>query len=96
MLGALPACRDVFDCKRKLLRLLDSMHPWCRSAFYADSDVSRIVDALYSRMEASGGDMPVDYASLEELRLLLEKAEYYAKLPPWKAFQLAMSRSDEE
>ncbi len=84
-------CRGLEECREKLLELLDSMHPWCRSAFYADRDVARLVSALYSRWEEAGrSGEPVDYASLDELRMLLERADRYSRLPPWQALRMAL------
>jgi len=51
---------------------------YAKAAFYGDDVVVEIVERLYRRWQENGGrGMPLDYATLEELRVLAAKAQQY-------------------
>ncbi len=56
----------------------DNPDPYVKAAFYEDPDVMKIVERLYKRWEENEckGE-PLDYATIEELELLVEKARRY-------------------
>lgn len=68
------------ELKAKIISLIDeNTFQWRKAAFYSDPTVSEIMVRLYERWEKSGREgRPIDYASLEELEVLAEKAEKYA------------------
>ncbi len=60
----------------------ENRNSWVKALFYADKDVERIMNRLVS--EWSRSDMrgePLDYATLEELEILAEKAKQYRDAP---------------
>jgi len=74
------------DLKERFLQLyrrdLES-DKWLLIAFYGDPDVIRLNDLLNDRwMNAGMSGEPLDYASDEELKLLLKKANRYVKVDP--------------
>jgi len=79
---------------RELYDLIeDNEVAWRKAAFYSDPDVERIYSRLVSEWEAGGGEgTPLDYASDEELEILLAAARKYAFMPESRARALAMAR----
>ncbi len=60
----------------------ENRNNWVKALFYADKDVKRIMDRLveeWGRNNMRGE--PLDYATLEELEILAEKAERYRDAP---------------
>ncbi len=58
-------------------------NPYAKAAFYSDDDVVRIVEELYRRWQENNfKGMPLDYATLEELRMLAAKAYEYRNAGP--------------
>ena len=73
------------DLRSRLEALLSSLDEVRRAAFYADEKVAEILERLYVRWEEAGrrGE-PIDYATSEELRQLLERLEDIASKPVWQ------------
>ncbi len=86
------------ELKAKIISLIDeNTFQWRKAAFYSDPMVSEIMMRLYERWESSGRDgRPVDYASLEELEVLAEKAEKYAFMNDETARAITFSRMSGE
>ncbi|WP_460125269.1 hypothetical protein [Stetteria hydrogenophila] len=82
------------ELKRRIISLIDESHfQWRKAAFYSDPDVSEVVASLYERWERAGRrNMPIDYASEDELRMLAKKAEKYAFMDEEAARALAFTR----
>ncbi|MEM2203903.1 MAG: hypothetical protein QXI22_06065 [Sulfolobales archaeon] len=60
----------------------ENRNSWVKALFYSDKDVERIMDRLVNEWNRDGmrGE-PLDYATLEELEILAEKAEHYRDAP---------------
>ncbi len=68
-------------------------NPYAKAAFYGDDEVSRIVEDLYRRWEKSGcKGAPLDYATMEELRVLAAKAYEYRNARPGMALNLLRTK----
>ncbi|AEM39363.1 hypothetical protein Pyrfu_1506 [Pyrolobus fumarii 1A] len=80
------------DARKELEMILSNMSPWHSALFYADEEVSRILQELYNRWEQNDrrGE-PLDYAKDDELELLLAKAKRVARMPAWQAFRGVVS-----
>ncbi|MEB3774217.1 MAG: hypothetical protein GSR86_04745 [Desulfurococcales archaeon] len=80
--------------KREILSLIDDNYSnWRKAAFYSDPEVIVILDRLQSVWEDN--DMqgyPIDYATDEELQVLLDKARRYAYMPEDSARGIVFSR----
>jgi len=69
--------------RRKLIEEIErwiegNPNPYAKAAFYGDDEVAKIVEDLYRRWEANGfKGMPLDYATIDELRILAAKACEY-------------------
>lgn len=51
---------------------------YAKAAFYGDDEVVEIVERLYKRWQDNGcRGVPLDYATIEELRILAAKAQQY-------------------
>jgi len=63
-----------------------------KALFYSDKDVSKIMERLLSEWTRNNmrGE-PLEYATIEELEILAEKAEHYRDTPQ-EAFLRAMLR----
>ncbi|MEM1873773.1 MAG: hypothetical protein QXS85_00340 [Acidilobaceae archaeon] len=71
---------DRESVKRALIAMIDeNPDVEVKARFYSDEVVSSIMNSLYEKWEASGGQgIPLDYASDEELRVLYDRARRYA------------------
>ncbi len=85
---------DRGKVKREILGLIDDNYSnWRKAAFYSDPEVATILNRLQSVWEDN--DMqgyPIDYATDEELEVLLAKARRYAYMPEDRARSLVFSR----
>jgi len=79
---------STFDTRKRSLidviisNIEENKNSWVKALFYSDQDVSRIMERLIS--EWSRNNMrgePLEYATLEELKVLAEKAERYRDAP---------------
>jgi len=61
---------------REIMALIDeNIDGWRKAAFYADEEVSQLLEELYARWENSGKlGRPLDYATDEEIAFLYKKA----------------------
>ena len=60
-------------------------NPYAKAAFYGDDEVVEIVERLYRRWCDNGfKGTPLDYATIEELRILASKAYEYRNAGPSK------------
>lgn len=67
------------DLRRKILsQIEENRNEWVKAAFYSDPEVERIMARLVREWEARGmrGE-PLDYATLEELEVMGERADRY-------------------
>ncbi len=78
------------DERRKLILDIErwvekNPNPYAKAAFYGDDVVVSIVEELYKRWQDNGfKGTPLDYATLEELRVLASKAYEYRNAGPSK------------
>lgn len=79
---------------RELISLIeDNDVAWRKAAFYSDPEVEPIYDRLIEAWGAAGEKgAPLDYASEDELRVLVSVARKYAFMSEDKARSIAMSR----
>ncbi len=71
----------------------DNESPWRKAAFYSDPKVTPIYDRLINAwIEAGEKGTPLDYASIEELEVLVSIARKYAFMDENRARAIAMSR----
>ncbi len=84
--------------RERLIRILldlieDNEVAWRKAAFYSDPQVERIYSRLVDEwIKAGERGIPLDYATLEELRVLVEAAKRYAFISESRARALALSR----
>jgi len=83
---------------QELFQLIeDNRVDWRKAAFYSDPRVEPIYNRLVEEWERSGGEgIPLDYASMDELEILVAVAKEYAFMDEAKARSLAMKRSEPE
>ena len=86
--------------REEIVELIDKhWNNWVKAAFYSDPEVSRIMDRLVAVWQENGEEgRPIDYASEEELIILLKAARRYYLLDPRRAMAIAlanMGREDE-
>lgn len=70
---------DIERLKREIMiNIEENVNSWVKVAFYSDPEVAAITEKLYKRWEKEGnkGD-PLDYATLDELRILAFKSKIY-------------------
>jgi len=81
---------------QELFQLIeDNRVDWRKAAFYSDPRVEPVYARLVEEWEKSGGEgIPLDYASMDELELLVAVAKEYAFMDEAKARSLAMKRSE--
>ncbi len=71
------------DERRRLIEEIErwvegNPNPYAKAAFYGDKEVFKILNELYKRWEEAGcKGTPLDYATIEELRVLAMKAQQY-------------------
>lgn len=82
----------------ELISLIDlNKETWIKAAFFSDETVEKIMEILYSRWEANNEvGIPLDYASGEELKILLDIARRYVKMSPDEARSLVIRRIYQE
>ena len=80
--------------KQEILSLIDDNYSnWRKAAFYSDPEVIAILDRLQSVWEDNNmAGYPIDYATDEELQVLLDKARRYAYMPEDSARGIVFSR----
>lgn len=71
------------ELKREIVSLIDdNVDVAVKAAFYSDPDVSEILNNLYQRWESNNNkNEPLDYATMDELKLLVIKARFYYSNP---------------
>lgn len=83
------------ELKERILSLVETAPQINKAAFYSDPYVEELIVELHSRWENAGhAGEPIDYATREELEKLLELAEYYVRLPFWKAYKIVKERTE--
>lgn len=83
------------NLRRKILsQIEENRNEWVKAAFYSDPEVERIVARLVGAWEAGGmrGE-PLDYATLEELEIMGEKADRYVHSPREEFLRRMLRRS---
>jgi len=80
--------------RKELISLIDqNKDTWVKAAFFSDETVEKLMEVIYSRWEASEQlGMPIDYASEEELEILLDLAKRYARMSSSEARSLVLRR----
>ncbi|WP_440059546.1 hypothetical protein ACSU1N_07110 [Thermogladius sp. 4427co] len=75
--------QDVSRLKNEITRLIDeSRDVEVKMAFYSDTRVQSILERLNAEWERNGyKGIPLDYATLDELKQLYELAKYYSTHP---------------
>lgn len=70
--------------KRVILLLIDeNRDPLIKMTFYKDSYVTNLLEQLYQRWKTNGErGIPLDYATDDELKKLVFKAQYYYRSSP--------------
>ena len=87
--------------REKLIRIIEeavenSRDNWKKVAFYSDPDVASILERLYEAWEANERrGKPIDYATLDDLRVLATKAKSVKPVSPWSVYN-AISKPEEE
>ncbi len=78
--------------KEEIVRLIDeNPNQWIKAAFYSDEKVKQIMASLYERWEKSDSRMlPIDYATLDELKQLYTLARRYSRLDTGTAMRIAL------
>lgn len=78
--------------KEEIVRLIDeNPNQWIKAAFYSDEKVKHIMASLYERWEKNDSRMlPIDYATLDELRQLHALARKYSRLDTGTAMRIAL------
>jgi len=87
--------------RREIIELIDKhWNNWVKAAFYSDPEVSRIMDRLMREWRSNGEQgAPIDYATREELLVLVRAARRYYMMDPRRAMAIAfanMAREDDE
>ncbi len=82
------------EYRRVIMELIEEHNdPWVKAAFYGDPKVAKIVEELYKRWEKAGfKGVALDYATLEELKLLASKAQRYGRMGSSDAMRSALGR----
>ncbi len=77
-----------------ILRMIDdNPSNWKKAAFYSDDEILPLLEDLQRRWEESNNEgIPIDYATDEELDLLLAKARKYYYMSEAEAVSLVMAR----
>ncbi|BEP17631.1 hypothetical protein PYJP_09830 [Pyrofollis japonicus] len=83
------------EIKERILSLIENAPQLNKAAFYSDPYVEKTVEELHRRWEQANYEgEPIDYATPDELNRLLELAEYYVRLPFWKAYKIVKERTE--
>ncbi|MEM3832179.1 MAG: hypothetical protein QW128_01080 [Thermoprotei archaeon] len=71
------------ELKKEIVSLIDdNTDVNVKAAFYGDPEVTKILDNLYERWESNNNkNEPLDYATIDELRILTMKARFYYNNP---------------
>ncbi|MGC8679594.1 MAG: hypothetical protein ACP5TH_07375 [Fervidicoccaceae archaeon] len=83
--------------RNEIINLIDeNSSNWIKAAFFSDEVIEVIMEALYSKWEQSNEQgMPIDYATGDELKIMLKKAQQYASMKPEEAMRLVLKRMEE-
>jgi hypothetical protein len=83
--------------RNEIINLIDeNSSNWIKAAFFSDEVIEVIMEALYSKWEQSNEQgMPIDYATGDELKIMLKKARQYASMKPEEAMRLVLKRMEE-
>lgn len=75
---------DVEKLKKEIIRLIDEAYdPIYKQAFYSDTEVQRIMEKLFQKWKEGGErGLPIDYASLEDLKILYKVAKNVSSKRP--------------
>jgi len=85
--------KNAEELKRRITMLIDdSTNNWAKIAFYSDPNVAHILDLVYDRWEQNNRKgLPIDYATIDELRVLVHAAEKYKNAGPEVVSRLMFS-----
>ena len=78
------AGKNAEELKRRITMLIDdNTNNWAKIAFYSDPNVAHILNLVYDRWEQNNRKgLPIDYATIDELRVLVHAAEKYKNAGP--------------
>ncbi len=87
--------------RKEIIELIDKhWNNWIKAAFYSDPEVAKIMDRLVREWSSKGErGAPIDYATEDELLVLLRAARKYYSMDPRRAMAIAlssMSRAEED
>lgn len=88
--------KNAEELKRRITMLIDdSTNNWAKIAFYSDPNVAHILDLVYGRWEQNNRKgLPIDYATIDELRILVHAAEKYKNAGPEVVSRLMFSSEE--
>lgn len=74
---------QVNELKKEIVSLIDdNTDVNVKAAFYGDPEVTNILNTLYKRWEDNNNmNEPLDYATIDELKILITKARFYYNNP---------------
>lgn len=83
--------------KSEIINLIDeNSSNWIKAAFFSDEMIEIIMEALYAKWEQNQEEgMPIDYATEDQLKIMLKKARQYASMKPEEAMRLVLKRMEE-
>ena len=84
--------------KAEIIELIDAhTNNWVKAAFYSDPQVSKIMARLVKEWEDNGErGRPIDYATSDDLVILLRAARKYYNMDPRTAMAVALSNMNRE
>ncbi|MEM0021112.1 MAG: hypothetical protein QW039_05865 [Fervidicoccaceae archaeon] len=83
--------------KNEIISLIDeNASNWIKAAFFSDEVIEVIMEGLYSKWEGNNEEgRPIDYATADQLKIMLKKARHYASMSPEEAMRLVLKRMEE-
>ncbi|MGC8556580.1 MAG: hypothetical protein ACP5ML_00900 [Fervidicoccus sp.] len=80
--------------KLEIISMIDeNPSNWIKSAYFSDSEVSKIMEILYKLWEENNEKgFPIDYASNEQLKALYSKAKRYSSMKEEEAMKTVLER----
>lgn len=84
---------DAERIRKEIIELIDKhWNNWVKAAFYSDPEVAKIMDRLVREWSSRGEEgAPIDYATEDELLVLLRAARKYYSMDPRRAMAVALS-----
>ncbi|MCI4396972.1 MAG: hypothetical protein JHC28_05375 [Thermoprotei archaeon] len=88
---------EIERLKNEIINLIDeNSSNWIKAAFFSDEVIEVIMEALYSKWESNmETGRPIDYATEDQLKIMLKKAQQYASMGQEEAMRIALKRMGE-